>query len=87
VTTICVENLIAFTEEQDLKILFGQFGSVWDVNIFRDRRTDESLEYAFVQMEDEQEAERAIRRLNGRSWNARRLKIGERRPPRHREQH
>lgn len=78
--TIFVANFDENTDEDDLQGLFSHYGTVTGVDIFRDRETDEPLGYAFVEMPDDQEAERAIKRLNGRFWNDRRLKISERRP-------
>lgn len=77
---IFVANFDKQTDEEDLRVLFSNYGTVIDVNMFRDRQTDEPLGYAFVEMPDDRDAERAIRHLNGRFWNGRRLKVGERRP-------
>lgn len=68
------------TEEDDLQVLFSNYGTVIDVNMFRDRETDEPLGYAFVEIPDEHDTERAIMRLNGRWWNRRKLKVSQRRP-------
>ena len=77
---IFVANFDKQTDEDDLQTLFSNYGTVIDVNMFRDRDTDEPLGYAFVEMPDEQDAETAIMRLNGRGWNGRKLKVSQRRP-------
>lgn len=77
---IFVANFDEFTDEEDLRVLFSRYGTVTDVNMFRDRENDKPLGYAFVEMPDDRDAERAIRHLNGRIWNGRRLKVSERRP-------
>jgi RNA recognition motif-containing protein len=66
------------TEEDDLQVLFSNYGTVIDVNMFRDRETDEPLGYAFLEIPDEHDAERAIMRLDGRWWNGRKLKVSQR---------
>jgi RNA recognition motif-containing protein len=75
-----VANFHMYTDEEDLRALFSRYGTVTDVNMFRDRETGKPLGYAFVEMPKDWEAERAIRHLNGRLWNERRLKVSERRP-------
>lgn len=77
---IFVANFDKHTEEDDLQTLFSNYGTAIDVIMFRDRETDELLGYAFVEMPDEHDAQRAIMRLNGRWWNGRKLKVSQRRP-------
>jgi RNA recognition motif-containing protein len=77
---IYIANFDKQTDEDDLEVLFSHYGTVNNVNIFRDRETEEPLGYAFVEMSDDQDAERAIKRLNGRFWNGRQLKVSQRRP-------
>jgi len=75
--TIFVANFDSETEEQDLKVLFENFGTVNDVHIARDWRTGEPLSYAFVEMPFDGEAEYAIEKLDGKRWSGRRLKVSE----------
>ena len=77
---IFVANFDKQTDEDDLQTLFSNYGTVIDVSMFRDRDTDEPLGYAFVEMPDEHDAERAITHLDGRWWNGRKLKVSQRRP-------
>jgi len=77
---IFVANFSVHTDEEDLRTLFSRYGTVVDVDMFRDRENGKPLGYAFVEMPDERDAERAIRHVNGRFWNGRRLKVSERRP-------
>src|ERR1039457_5344269 len=35
-------------DEEDLQTLFGKYGTITNVDIFRDRETEESLGYGFV---------------------------------------
>jgi RNA recognition motif-containing protein len=75
-----VANFDKQTDEDDLQTLFRNYGTVIDVNMFRDRETDEPLGYAFVEIPNDRDAERAIERLNGRWWNGRKLKASQRCP-------
>ena len=77
---IYVANFDKQTDEEDLQVLFSHYGTVTDVNMFRDRETEEPLGYAFVTMPDDDDAERAIRHRNLRFWNGRQLRVSERRP-------
>lgn len=77
---ISVANFDTHTYEEDLRVLFSHDGTVTDVDMFRDRDTEEPLGYGFVEMPDDWDAERAIRHLSGRFWNGRRLKVSQRRP-------
>jgi RNA recognition motif-containing protein len=72
--TIFVANFDSDTEEHDLKVPFENFGTVNDVHIASDWSTGERLDYAFVEMPIDAEAEQAIEKLNGRRWSGRRLK-------------
>ncbi|MGA8215795.1 MAG: RNA-binding protein [Candidatus Sulfotelmatobacter sp.] len=75
-----VANFDKQTDEDDLQALFSNYGTVFDVSMFRDRDTDEPLGYAFVEIPDVRSAERAIEHLNGRWWKGRKLKVSQRRP-------
>jgi cold-inducible RNA-binding protein len=75
--TIFVANFDRETEEEDLKVLFENFGTVNDVTIARDWRTGEQLGYGFIEMPLDGQAEEAIEKLDGKRWNGRRLKVSE----------
>ncbi len=72
-----VANFIQSTEESELRYLFERYGEVRDVAIWVDYKTGESKEFGFVDMPEDSCAERAIRKLNGKEWNGRRLKVSE----------
>jgi RNA recognition motif-containing protein len=71
-----VANFPKDTEEFELEQLFNRFGTVHDVKICRNG-AGQSAGYGFVEMLSDYDAERAIRSLNGRWWNGRRLKVNE----------
>jgi len=75
--TIFVANFDDETEESDLRTLFENFGTVNDVHIPQDWKTGEQLNYAFVEMPNDWQAETAIEKLDGRRWNGRWLKVSE----------
>lgn len=77
---IFVGNLSFSASEQDLRTLFEAYGTVDRVSIITDRDTGRSRGFAFVEMPDDQEAERAIAALNGSDMGGRSLNVNEARP-------
>lgn len=73
-TTLFCNNL-PHVDETDLKRLFGEFGSVHAVYIWRDERTGQSLGRALVEMDHADETQAAINGLNGRDWDGRTLLV------------
>lgn len=59
---------------------FEEYGTVDRVQIITDRDTGRSRGFAFVEMADATEADRAIEGLNGASVNGRSLNVNEARP-------
>ena len=79
-TNIFVGNLSYQTTQDDLHAAFAAFGSVERVNLITDRDTGQPRGFAFVEMTDKNEAERAINSLNGTDLNGRTLNVNEARP-------
>ena len=52
------------TEDQ-LRTLFGTHGTVESAKVIMDRYTDRSRGFGFVEMSTQQEAEQAVKALNG----------------------
>jgi len=77
-----VGNLSFDTTEEELKELFGQVGTVQSVNIIRDKYTNNSKGFGFIEMGSNEEAEKAIAQLNGKELHGRNLSVAEARPPR-----
>ena len=65
------------TSEQDLIDLFGQVGTVSGASVITDRDSGRSKGFAFVEMNDEQEARAAIERLNGTRLGDRTVVVNE----------
>jgi len=75
-----VGNLPYSTTEQALKDLFGTAGSVISASIIMDRETGRSKGFAFVEMDNDSEAEKAIQMFNGYSLDRRELRVSVARP-------
>ena len=77
---IFVGNLDFAASESSIRELFAPYGNVERVNLVTDRDTGRSRGFAFVEMTDAAEADRAIADLNGRELDGRALNINEARP-------
>ncbi len=77
---IYVGNLSYRTDEAALRDMFGEFGSVTDTHIVTDRETGRSRGFAFVEMPEDAEANKAIEELNGKEFEGRQLTVNEARP-------
>ena len=75
-----VGNLPHSTTEMELRNLFEAHGAVEKVSIVTDRETGRARGFAFVEMTDAGEAEKAIAALNGSELGGRALKINEAKP-------
>ena len=72
-----VGNLSFETNENDLRDLFEQHGTVTDVAILNDRETGRSRGFGFVTLSDATEANAAIAALNGKEVSGRALTVNE----------
>ena len=77
---IYVGNLPFSATEDEVRDLFDEFGAVTSVNLISDRETGRPRGFGFVEMEDDTEAEAAIRALDNSNMGGRTLKINEARP-------
>ena len=77
---IFVGNLSFRTTEDSLRSAFQSFGEVLKVNMVVDRDTGRARGFAFVEMANEDEANRAIAGLNGKELDGRALTVNEARP-------
>src|SRR5512135_2458559 len=75
-----VGNLPYSTSEDELRSLFSQAGTVASVAVIKDRDTGQSKGFAFVEMSNQVEAEKAISMFNGHSMGQRELKVSLARP-------
>lgn len=70
-----IGNLSYSTTEDELRTLFSQAGAVTSVALIKDRETGRSKGFAFVEMGNQAEAQKAIELLNGRSLGDRELRV------------
>jgi len=75
-----VGNLPFSTTEDALRTHFAQFGEVRQVRIMTDRDTGKPRGFAFVEMTNDEEAQRAVAALNGKEFEGRSLTVNEARP-------
>jgi RNA recognition motif-containing protein len=79
-TKIYVGNLSYETKEEDLRELFAQAGTVASVALIKDRDTGQSKGFAFIEMSNQSEAEKAIQMFNSYTLANRPLKVNLARP-------
>lgn len=75
-----VGNLSSTTTEDDLRTLFAQAGQVASVDLIKDRHTGNSRGFAFVGMNTQAEAQKAISQLNGFNLKEHQLKVNPAKP-------
>jgi RNA recognition motif-containing protein len=76
---IYVGNLPFTADEQQVRDLFGEHGTVESVAMINDRDTGRFRGFCFVEMEDAG-ADKAISALNGKDLDGRDMKVNEARP-------
>lgn len=62
------------TTEESIKNLFSKYGDVDSVEIIKDKYTEQSKGFGFVEMSDD-DAEKAISALNGKDFEGRRIRV------------
>ncbi|MCE5223573.1 RNA-binding protein [bacterium] len=77
---IFVGNLSFETTDEELRAEFAPFGELASVNVLKDRMTNRSRGFAFVEMPNNEEAQKAIAALNGKSINGRTINAAEAKP-------
>jgi cold-inducible RNA-binding protein len=70
-----VGNLSYSSTEEDLRDLFAQAGTVTSVALIKDRDSGRSKGFAFVEMSNQAEAQKAIEMFNGRNLGDRELRV------------
>lgn len=84
---IYVGNLSYNTTEEDIEALFQQAGTVSSCQLMLDKFTSRSRGFAFVEMENVEEANSAVEMFNEKDFQGRGLRVNiakprEERPPR-----
>ncbi|SHJ93254.1 RNA recognition motif. (a.k.a. RRM, RBD, or RNP domain) [Tangfeifania diversioriginum] len=77
---IYVGNLPYSVVEEDLREIFEEYGEVASVKIINDKLTGRSKGFGFVEMDEDDEAKKAIEELNNADLSGRNIKVNESRP-------
>jgi RNA recognition motif-containing protein len=77
---IFVANIERKVTDEQLQELFQQYGEIASLKLIRDRDTGVSKGYAFVEMANDDEAQKAIDALNEFELEGRALAVNEARP-------
>jgi RNA recognition motif-containing protein len=75
-----VGNLSFNTTENDLQDAFAPHGTVVEANLVTDRTTGRPRGFAFVTMSSDEEAQKAVTAMNGKSVDGRALVVNIARP-------
>lgn len=81
-----VGNLSFDTSDQELEQAFSEFGEVVSAVIVRDRDTDRSKGFGFVEFAQSADAQKARESMNGKELSGRTIKVDEAREPNTRSQ-
>ena len=82
---VYVANISFNATEQDLRDLFAEYGEIESVKMITDKYTGQSRGFAFVEMESDDGAKKAISALNGATFMGRTLTVAEARPQQKRQ--
>jgi RNA recognition motif-containing protein len=80
VMNIYVGNLDFKVNENDLKEIFEEYGTVSTSNIIIDKYSGKSKGFGFVTMDNDSEASKAIKELNGATLENREMVVNEAKP-------
>ncbi len=75
-----VGNLPFSVTDESLSAKFSTIGSVDSAKIIMDRDSGRSKGFGFVEMTNDEEADKAVNELNGADFDGRALKVSEARP-------
>ncbi|OXV11230.1 hypothetical protein Egran_01009 [Elaphomyces granulatus] len=60
---VCKLNPV--TQDEDLHLIFSRFGQILSCEVIRDKRTGDSLQYAFIEFEHQRDCEQAYFKMQG----------------------
>ncbi len=78
--TIYVGNLSFQATEEDVREVFGEYGSVKRVSLPMDRETGKKRGFAFVDLDTDAQEDAAIAQLDSAEWLGRVLKVNKAKP-------
>lgn len=79
-----IGNLSFDTTDQELEQSFSEFGEIVSATVVRDRDTDRSRGFGFVEFANQADAQKAKEAMDGKEVNGRALKVDEAREPKSR---
>ena len=77
---IYVSNLGFSVQDEDLREYFAEYGEVSSAKVITDKFTNRSRGFGFVEMADEEAAQKAIKELNGAVVEGRSISVTVARP-------
>jgi len=75
-----VGNLSYNTTSESLKAHFAPFGAVASANVIIDKATNRSKGFGFVEMNNNDEADKAMKDLDGKDLDGRSIRVNEAKP-------
>jgi len=72
-----IGNLSYSTTEEEIVELLAPFGTADSVQLIKDRHTGQSKGFGFIEMNDNSEADTAIKGLNETNFKGRKLKLNQ----------
>ena len=72
---LLIRNLARSTTEEELKILFDEYGTVQSCNLVLDKTTSKSKGFAFIEMPKSGEALAAMKTLNGKNLANNKIRV------------
>ena len=75
-----ISNLSYNISDEDLRLLFADYGEITSAQVIMDRETGRSRGFGFVELSDDELAKKAIEELNQASYDGKVINITEARP-------
>ncbi|MEO5627612.1 MAG: RNA-binding protein [Candidatus Saccharimonadales bacterium] len=75
-----VGGLAYSVNEKELEELFAAFGKVTSAAVIKDRDSGQSKGFGFVELENDDDAQKAISEMNGKEVSGRSLTVNQARP-------
>ncbi|MDR0982375.1 MAG: RNA-binding protein [Culturomica sp.] len=77
---IYISNLNYSIQDADLKELFAEYGEVTSAKVIKDRETNRSRGFGFVEMPNEAEGQKAIDELNQAQYEGKTINVNVAKP-------
>jgi RNA recognition motif-containing protein len=77
---IYVSNLSFAVRDEDLREYFEEYGEVSSAKVIMDKFTNRSRGFGFVEMPDNEKAQKAIKELDGATVDGRAIRVNEAKP-------